>query len=286
MQKRMLEIADSKALGEGAEGEYGKPAKPFCVVSVGAYDFSKIMNLRENKEIYIQFVCGLFNITEIDHNLSEKYHIANIYAEKEGDPVEIYPVWEDAYLKEVRIDQHYLKGIIEQSGGKLSGDYYIITPETCTTIGNTELENTRGKKVKFHILSFPYKVLEEFTRQQQLQEQPSSEGDINNLISSVGFYFNENVQAEVSRTKKGLKITHFETDALDREGHKFEGLDGLAMVLIDKDYDGEVFKMEQAVYSKDIKEDGSFAVDDLTNKIAVIVIDKHGNESELKVLEG
>ena len=286
MQKRMLEIGGSKALGENADGKYGKPTKPFCVVSVGAYDFSKIMDLRENKDIYIQFVCGLFNINEIDQKLSEKYHVSNIYAEKENDPVEIYPVWDDEYLKEVKIDQDYLQGIIDQSGGKLLGDYYIITPETCTTIGNTEMVNAKNEKVTFHILSFPYKVLEEFVRQQKLQEQPSSEGDINNLISSVGFYFNEHVEVDITLTKKGLSITHFETDALDSKGQKFEGLDGLAMVLIDRDYDGEVFKMEEAVYAKDIDEQGDFEIDDLTDKVAVVVIDKHGNESELKVLEG
>jgi len=285
MQKRMLEIASSKALTDDASGDYGKSARPFCVVSVGAYDFSKIMNLRENKQIYIQFVCGLFNVTEMDPSFSEKYHLTYIYAEKDGDPVEIYPVWEDAYLKEVKIDRDYLHGILEQSGGKLSGDYYIITPETCTTVGDTEMENSQGKKVSFHILSFPYKVLEEFARSQQLQEQPSSEGDINNLISSVGFYFNEQVEADLTFTSNGLRITRFETNALDGEGRRFEGLDGLAMVLVDKDYDGAVFKMEAAVYAKQVKEDGSFAIDDLSPRVGVIIIDKHGNETDLIILE-
>jgi len=285
MQKRMLEIADSKALGKDAKGDYGKPPKPFCVVSVGAYDFSKIMNLRENKDIYIQFVCGLFNIGDIDEKLSEKYHLTNIYAEKEGDPVEVYPVWDDEYLKEIKVDEDYLKGIIQQTGGKLEGNYYIIVPETCTRVGNTEMDNSRGGKVNFKILSFPYKVLEEFARKQQLEEQPSNEGDINNLINSIGFYFNENVETDLEFTEKGLRITNFETEALDAEGKKFEDLDGLAMVLIDKDYDEDVFTMEEAIYAKDIEEDGSFEVDDLTDKLGIIVVDKHGNETDLIVLE-
>jgi DNA modification methylase len=285
MQKRMLEIADSKALGKDDKGDYGKPPKPFCVVSVGAYDFSKIMNLRENKNIYIQFVCGLFNIGEIDEKLSEKYHLANIYAEKESNPVEVYPVWDDEYLKEIKVDEDYLKGIIQQTGGKLEGNYYIIVPETCTRVGNTEMDNSRGGSVNFKILSFPYKVLEEFARKQQLEEQPSNEGDINNLINSVGFYFNENIEAELEFAEKGLKITNFETEALDADRKRFQGLDGLAMVLIDKDYDGEVFTMEEAVYAKDIGEDGSFEVSGLTERVGVIVIDKHGNETDLIVLE-
>ena len=65
MQKRMLRIGESKALGSAKGGikknrKYGKPPNPFCVVSTGAYDFSRIMKLRDNKDAYIDFVLGLF----------------------------------------------------------------------------------------------------------------------------------------------------------------------------------------------------------------------------------
>ena len=285
MQKRMLDIANSQALARKAKGDYGKPAKPFCVVSVGAYDFSKIMNLRENRDFYIQFVCGLFNLTEVDSGLSKKYHLTNIYSEREGDPVEVYPVWDDEYLRDVKIDRDYLQGIIDQSGGKLSGNYYIITPETCSTVGDTEIKNADGDTVNFRILSFPYKVLEEFARQREVEQQPSTESDINELVDSVGFYFNEEVTAEVERTMSGLRITDFQTDALDENGDRFEGLDGLAIVLVDKDYDGDVFSMEEAVYAGDIEEDGTFEIDGCKETVGVIVVDKHGNETELIVVE-
>jgi len=60
-----------------------------------------------------------------------------IFGKKDGDPVEVYPVWEDRYLKNMRIDQDYLKAILLQSGGKLKGNYYIITPGTCALLGDT-----------------------------------------------------------------------------------------------------------------------------------------------------
>jgi DNA modification methylase len=49
MQKRMLNIGESKALGSDIKKnqKYGKTPKPFCVVSTGAYDFSRIMKLRK-----------------------------------------------------------------------------------------------------------------------------------------------------------------------------------------------------------------------------------------------
>jgi hypothetical protein len=64
MQKRILRIAESKALGPdaGKNQKHGQAPKPFCVVSCGAYDFSRIMNLRENKDAYVDFVLGLFQL--------------------------------------------------------------------------------------------------------------------------------------------------------------------------------------------------------------------------------
>jgi hypothetical protein len=39
------------------------------------------------------------------------------------------------------------------------------------------------------------------------------------------------------------------------------------------------------VYLKDIEEDGTIKVKDLSDKVGVIVIDKHGNETKLITLE-
>jgi adenine specific DNA methylase Mod len=153
MQKRMLKIAESKALGKDVKKKqkYGKPPKPFCVVSTGAYDFSRIMKLRENKDAD-------------EKDLSGKYRLTNIFGEKDGDPVEVYPVWNDGYLKNIRIDEKYLKGIIVQSRSKLKGNYYIITPETCTLVGDTTMKNSAGNDVHFKMLKFPYKILEDVSR--------------------------------------------------------------------------------------------------------------------------
>ena len=195
MQKRMLRIGESKALGLANSGtkknqKYGKPPKPFCVVSTGAYDFSRIMKLRENRDAYIDFVLGLFQLSRDEKDLSGKYRLTNIFGEKDGDPVEVYPVWNDEYLKNIRIDEDYLKGIILQSGGRLKGTYYIITPETCALIGDTVMKNSTGEEVHFRLLKFPYKILEDVSRSFQIHEQPSSQENVNNLINSTGFYFN------------------------------------------------------------------------------------------------
>lgn len=110
----MLRIGESRAIGRDVKKnqKYGKPPRLFCVVSTGAYDFSRIMKLRENKDAYIDFVLGLFQISRDEKDLSGKYRLTNIFGEKDGDPVEVYPVWDDEYLKNIRIDEDYFKGIL------------------------------------------------------------------------------------------------------------------------------------------------------------------------------
>lgn len=281
MQKRLLNIADSKALGNENKGKkYGVPSKPFCVVSVGAYDFTRVMNLRKNKDAYISFVLALFGIPKEDKDFVSKYRLDGIYAEKDGDPVEIFPVWDDDYLYDVKVDQEYLKEIIVQSRGRIKGDFYIIVPETCTVISDMTLPNNAGDVVHFRLLKFPYKILEEIARNFDIEEQPDSPSNINNLVSSVGFYFNDEVAVKAEKVDGGFKLITFKTMIVNREGKMYEGLDGLSLVLIDQDFAGKVFKLDKAVYAKEIKEDGLITIDGITDKTAIITIDKHGNESK------
>jgi len=281
MQKRLLRIAESKAFDAvKKDGKYDRPPKAFAVATVGAYDFSRIMNLRENKCAYISFVLALFGIPKENKDYVAKYKLDHIYAERDGDPVEIFPVWDDQFLYNVRIDQEYLKDIITQSRGRLKGTFYIAVPESCTQVSDIKLPNGSGGEVHFRFLKFPYSILEQASRNFAIEEQPDTVANINNLVSSVGFYFNDEVTLKVAKTGKGLKVTEFSTPILNREGGAYEGLSGLSLLLVDIDYNGEVFDMEHAIYAKDIPEGGEIALAGVTAITAVIAIDKHGNESK------
>lgn len=289
IQKRIATIAESGKLGLTPEQRkkkrpYDQAPKDFCVVSVGAFDFSKIMDLRRNRDAYIAFVLGIFGITERDEQFAKKYHVNNVVAQKDGNPVEVYPVWEDKWLKEVRIDEPYLKEILNQAGGKLKGDYFIIAPQTCTRVGDTRLKNRNGEWVTFHPMTFPYKILEDAARHFQLCEQPDTPANINRLISSVGFYFNRTVEIEAKKAKNGFKVTTFTTSITDAEGKTVEGVDALAMILVDTDYDGKDFNVDACVYQKDIKAD-LVALLGVTGKTAIIAVDKHGNESKVTTVK-
>ena len=288
IQKRICQIADSQKLLEQnpkKKEKYGKPPRPFCVASVGAFDFAKIMGLRENREAYIRFVLGIFGISEWDDSLAKTWRVSHVCALKDSHPVEVYPVWDDDYLKHIRIDDNYLQGIWEQSGGRLKGTYYIIAPETCVTVGNTTRKNAAGEPLHFHMLTFPYKVLEDAARNFAIEEQPNSAANINRLISSVGFYFHDAVKIRAKKTKTGFTITRFETRILNRDGSKYSGLEGLSMILIDTRYDEAAgFMVNAVVYQKDIR-DHSIMVKDISNQTAVIAIDRHGNESPVTMIQ-
>jgi DNA modification methylase len=281
MQKRILRIGESKAFNVvQKDAKYGQPPKAFAVASVGAYDFSRIMNLRENKCAYISFVLALFGIPKEEKDYVAKYKLDHIYAERDGDPVEIFPVWDDQFLYNVRIDQEYLKDIITQSRGRLKGNFYIAVPESCTQVSDIKLPNGSGGEVHFHFLKFPYSILEQASRNFAIEDQPDTAANINNLVSSVGFYFNDKVVLKVAKTSKGLEITKFTTPILNRDGAAYTGLSGLSLLLVDIDYNREVFDMEHAVYAKDIPENGEIVLAGVTAITAVIAIDKHGNESK------
>jgi len=134
-----------------------------------------------------------------------------IFGEKDGDPIEVYPVWND---------ENYLKGIILQSRGKLKGNYYIITPETCTVAGDTAMKNSAGNEVHFKMLKFPYKILEDVSRNFQIQQQPDylrflyiAFGSLRelhyqlNLSKRLGFLPNEDpsmIEPKIVETEKVL----------------------------------------------------------------------------------
>lgn len=283
MQKRIWNIAASKKLGQGAKKneKYDQPPQPFSIISAGAYDFSRIMNLRKNKDAYISFVLGLFSIARDEKDYSLKYKLSNIYAEKDNNPVEVYPVWEDDYLRDIKIDEDYLKEIIVATGGRLKGDYYIVTPESCTVITDTTLKNGNNEDVNFKLLKFPYKVLEDISRHLQIEEQPSSQEGINKLISSTAFYFNEDIKIEVERLSGGFRIKQFKIEILDKSKKRFEGLEGLSMLLIDRSYNGKIFNIDLAIYKKEISEEGIVKIENLMENSYLIAIDKHGNESKI-----
>lgn len=67
-----------------------------------------------------------------------------------------------------------------------------------------------------------------------------------------------------------MRITRSETKILDKQEKRLKGIDGLAMLLVDVDYDGKIFDMARTVFAKDISDDGVIKVTGLTESVAVM----------------
>jgi hypothetical protein len=70
-------------------------------------------------------------------------------------------------------------------------------------------------------------------------------------------------------------------DPDDFAGLEEKGRLDLAMVMIDQDYDGEVFRVSNYVFGDEVEENGwyfSLPIKDLGERIHVIYLDTHGNE--------
>ena len=85
-----------------------------------------------------------------------------------------------------------------------------------------------------------------------------------------------------------IKIEKFESKVISRKPLEFANLETLSMVMLDYDFDGNVFNLDEVFYGEDLKKNGfevRFAQNKVKKQIMVIYIDIFGNEKrEVKTL--
>ncbi|MCL6622930.1 MAG: hypothetical protein K6T55_12650 [Syntrophobacterales bacterium] len=127
-------------------------------------------------------------------------------------------------------------------------------------------------------------------------KQPVSEMDVNDTVDAAGFDFiqvptvecqyfvdDKKGQLELGKGSKEcvIKIERFESKVISRKPLGFANLETLSMVMLDYDFDGEVFDLDEVFYAEDLKKSGyevRFAEDKVKGQIMVIYIDIFGNE--------
>jgi len=82
-------------------------------------------------------------------------------------------------------------------------------------------------------------------------------GIFDDLEDAIGFHFMKQpeVETKVTTSKKDVKISikKFHSDfSEDDKGKELENLESLAMVLIDKDFDGQAFDMDEYYFAEDL----------------------------------
>lgn len=293
MQKRILTIENSKNL-ENPKKKYGKKAKGFITVNTGLYDLKKIFELK--KDDYLNFVMNLFEVEQI----SKKIGGIQIYGQKtDGYYVLVYPYWQ---FTDAAVDEEYLEDLHSHIGSKIGERLYIIAPANYVDFITDYHEIG---KVRYYFLKVPYQIIKELHKVQFKKfRQPQSKRNVNDLEDAVGFHFIRQPEVESKLKTNGknaeIQIIRFQSNYLEEEtGSDLENFESLAMVLIDKDYDGKGFVMDEFHFAEDLlpKKNEEETEDEIKkelrllrnitiplnkeecgDKVMVVYIDIYGNE--------
>ncbi len=280
MQKRLLNLR--KEIGN--KGKSLK-AKPFTLYNAGLYDYRKVKELPW--EEYRDFVLKLFQCRE------EGHRIAGIdldgYLGADDVLVFNYQKYKDAVL-----GRGFIEDLHSILGDKIGRRLFIIAPAASVAFLEDYIE--RGD-TRYFVLRIPYSIIDELHRKGFTHiKQPASEMDVNDTVDAVGFDFIQipDVECEYYLDKpKGqaglghsgkdavIKIKKFESNIISKKPLHYENMETLSMVMVDYNYEGEVFNFDEVFYAEDLKKQGygiCFDSNKLNGQIMLIYIDIFGNE--------
>jgi len=273
IQKRILNITSSKDLVV-KEKEYGKDYNPFTLYNAGLYDYNKIKELPWGE--YRTFALNLFEVRDEAHKLSG----IELDGFRGNDHTIIFN--HEKYKKAV-LDYGFIDDLHKNLGAKISDKFFIIAPA-----GNIDfLEDyvERGS-VRYYILRIPYSIINQLhDRDFENIKQPVDEKDVNNTVEAVGFDFIQtpDVDCEYGSNKKELiiKIKKFRSRIRSKKPIKYADKETLSMVMVDFNYNGEVFDLDKTYFAESLKKNGyeiKFDRSQLDKKMMIIYMDIFGNE--------
>jgi site-specific DNA-methyltransferase (adenine-specific)/adenine-specific DNA-methyltransferase len=242
IQKRLLNIKSSKSL-ENPKKKYGKDAKSFVTLNIGQYDLEKIFKLEQTR--YRTFVMDLFAVTP--YPKAKTVGGVPFDGEKDGCHVLIWPYWDFA---DSLVDTDYLADLHSNIASKNIRRIYIIAPATYVDFLSNYYEI---EKTKYYFLRVPYQVIQELHKEPFKNfRQPKSKENINNLDNVTGFHFmrDPTVQSGIKVKDDTVQITikEFKSHVLEDAGKDLDNFESLAMIFLDKDFNGAEFDMD-AYYS-------------------------------------
>ena len=300
MQKRLLNIADSKD-SENPKKKYGKQCKPFTLYNAGLYDYKMIKELPW--EQYRDFALKLFQCRDEKHDISR----IELDGYLGADSVLVFNYQK---YKDTMMDRGFIDDLHKHLGDKIGRRFFIIAPAASVQFLEDYIEKS---KTKYFILRIPYSIIEEIHNRGFTKiKQPVSEMDVNNTVDAVGFDFIQvpNIECKYyldkhkspdllnQKTKECvIKIEKFMSKVISRKPLEFANLETLSMVMLDYDFDGEVFDLDEVFYAEDLKKhalndaEGNdyevrFVDDKVKGQMMIIYIDIFGNEKrEVKTLK-
>ncbi len=267
IQKRLLEIKD---------------VHPFILFSAGLYDPEKLNNF--DSKNWKLFALQLWDC-QVESRSIKGLVFDGI---KDNCLVKVYTPQE--FKKNgARISFETLTEIHSILGKHVGSEIFIIAPQGQFNFAEDDVEI---KDRIFHILRVPYSLLAKFTTKFTPIIQPSNIESINEIVDSIGFDFIQPpyVDFEINENNK-LIIKKFRSNSRIKGEQNTE----LSMILIDYDYNGEVFYLDSVIYNNEIYETDKVSktkklkneieIKKIKNKAMFIFVDNSGNEKKVIINE-
>lgn len=276
IQKRILNLKTEI-------GNKGKPlpSKPFTLYNAGLYDFSTLKQLPWADWRF--FALQLFGCKDEQHTIGG----LKLDGKLKGASVLVFN-----HLKHPgqRIDEDTVHDIHIAVGKKIGHRFFIIAPRG---VFDFQQDYIDFDNVRYYGLRIPYSIINELHhREFTALQQPNDETAVNDTVEAVGFDFIRPPQVEwlvgIRKRKRQLieeaylKVKKFESRAYLRGKDTRGGLETLSMLMLDFDYDGDVFDLDSFFYAHQLEEanwEARFPVENLGEKLMAVFIDIHGNES-------
>jgi len=290
IQKRLLNLR--KEIGN--KGEKLIPT-PFTLYNAGLYDYQKIKELPW--EQYRDFALKLFQCRD------EKHRISGIDLDGYLGSYDVL-VFNYQKYKDITLDYGFIDDLHKSLGDKIGKWFFIITPAANVQFLEDYVERDG---IKYFILRIPYSIISEIHQKGfSAIKQPVSVYDVNDIMEAVGFDFIQvpKVRCQYSLSKsKGVgplklgkgkievitKIKTFESETLSQEAQNLKNLESLSMVMIDYDYNGKVFDLDEVFYAEDLRNQNyeiRFDLNKIKGQMMIIYCDIFGNEKrEIKTLK-
>lgn len=259
IQKRLLSLGQDKI-------------SPFTLYSAGLYDESKLNAFdEENWKIFAMQLWGC-NINPI------KIKNFEFDGNRYGSLVKVYSLHE---LKKInaKISIETLRSISLRVGESAGKNIIIIAPKGQFTFAEDELEINN---IIFTILRIPYSMLAKYTEEFTAPLQPKNALSVNEAVESVGFDFIQPPTVEFEITDNQLVIKNFKSNSRI----KGEESSTISMVLIDYNYDGMTFDLDEVLFESDFKElKAKFDSSKIKKQAMLIFVDDSGNEKKVIINE-
>lgn len=252
IQKRILNLQHSRSLTNHKK-KYGKAPKSFITVNTGLYDLQKVFELK--KEQYINFVMNLFEVDKID----KKINGIKIDGErKDGFYCLIYPYWK---FRNAEVNEEYIENLNSYIGDKIGERFYIIAPANYV---NFITDYYEINNVRYYFLKVPYQIIKELHKINFKKiRQPRSKKHINDLENAIGFHFIRQPEVKtkliINKDKVELHMLTFLSNYVDEETNRdMVNFESLSMLLVDKNYNGKEFIMDDFYFAEDLLKKKSF----------------------------